>query len=68
MSDGPSGSTTAPEPPRLRAELSSMAKLAAPLALSQMGMMLMGVVDTAVVSRFDPVHAAGTTLHSVVAP
>ena len=39
-----------------------MAKLAAPLALSQMGMMLMGVVDTAVVSRFDPVHAAGTTL------
>lgn len=46
----------------LRDELAAMAKLATPLALSQMAMMLMGVVDTAVVSRFDPVHAAGTTL------
>jgi len=44
-----------------------MARLAAPLALAQMGIMLMGVVDTAVVSRFDPIHAAGTTLANSLA-
>ncbi len=46
----------------MRRELRDMARLATPLALSQMGMMLMGVVDTAIVSRFDATHAAGTTL------
>jgi len=44
-----------------------MARLAGPLALAQMGIMLMGVVDTAVVSRFDPIHAAGTTLANSLA-
>lgn len=44
-----------------------MARLAAPLALAQMGIMMMGVVDTAVVSRFDEVHSAGTTLGNSLA-
>jgi len=50
-----------------RIELRAMARLAAPLALAQMGIMLMGVVDTAVVSRFDETHAAGTTLGNSLA-
>ncbi len=50
----------------MRRELRDMARLATPLALSQMGMMLMGVVDTAIVSRFDATHAAGTTLGTSV--
>jgi len=44
-----------------------MARLATPLALAQMGIMMMGVVDTAVVSRFDAIHAAGTTLGNSLA-
>lgn len=46
----------------LRSELGAMRRLATPLALAQMLVMLMGVVDTAVVSRFDATHAAGATL------
>lgn len=44
-----------------------MARFATPLALAQMGTMLMGVVDTAVVSRYSAVHAAGTTLGNSLA-
>ena len=44
-----------------------MARFATPLALAQIGTMLMGVVDTAVVSRYSAVHAAGTTLGNSLA-
>lgn len=56
-----------PAAPTLGAEIRETGRLATPLALAQMGTMLMGVVDTAVVSRFDPVHAAGTTLGNSLA-
>ncbi len=48
--------------PRFRDELRATARFATPLALAQIGTMLMGVVDTAVVSRFSASHAAGTAL------
>lgn len=63
-------STAIASPPpasTLRAELGEMRRLATPLALAQMGTMLMGVVDTAVVSRYDEVHAAGATLGNSLA-
>ncbi len=53
---------TRADAPRLGAEIRATTRLAIPLALSQMATMLMGVVDTAVVSRYDASHATGTTI------
>lgn len=57
-----------PSPPAtMRTELAATARFALPLALAQIGTMLMGVVDTAVVSRFSASHAAGTALGNSIA-
>jgi len=53
--------------PTFRQELRDTTRLATPLALAQIGTMLMGVVDTAVVSRFSAAHAAGASLGNSVA-
>jgi len=48
----------------LRAELRALSSLALPLAISQAGQALMGLVDTAVVGRAGPLAFAGTALGS----
>jgi len=55
------------QPTTLGSELKATIRFATPLALAQIGTMLMGVVDTAVVSRFSASHAAGTALGNSIA-
>ena len=47
----PAPMTSAPRPPSLPEELSALWRLALPIAIAQAGQAMMGVVDTAVVSR-----------------
>lgn len=55
--------SVAPRPPvDLRAEARSILRLAAPLALAQGGLMLMGVVDTVIIGRTNPTEMAGVAL------
>jgi MATE family multidrug resistance protein len=49
-----------------RAELGALARLAAPLAIAQAAVILMSVVDTLVVGRFDATHLAGVGVGSAV--
>lgn len=53
--------------PPFREELKATVRFATPLALAQIGTMLMGVVDTAVVSRYGATEAAGTALGNSIA-
>jgi MATE family multidrug resistance protein len=48
-----------------RAELSDLVRLAAPVALAQVGVMLTGVVDTIMVGRVSPTDLAGVALGNV---
>jgi MATE family multidrug resistance protein len=49
-----------------RAELGALARLAGPLAIAQAAVILMSVVDTLVVGRFDATHLAGVGVGSAV--
>ena len=46
----------------LRAELSLLTRLSAPVALSQLGMMLMGAVETLLVGHLGAVELAASAL------
>ncbi len=56
----------ATEPPSLRAEISALIRLAAPLALVHLGQVLLGAVDTAVVGRLGELSLAATGLGNSV--
>lgn len=51
--------------PSLRAELITLTRLGAPVALSQLGMMIMGAVETLLVGHLGPVELAASTLGNV---
>src|SRR5688572_12184399 len=49
----------------LRAELMTLSRLGAPIALSQLGMMIMGAVETLLVGHLGAVELAASTLGNV---
>lgn len=51
--------------PSLRAELITLTRLGAPVALSQLGMMIMGAVETLLVGHLGAVELAASTLGNV---